>query len=122
MAKQTARVSEAIKTVAKAVAQSKQKKAPKKPTALDAAAKVLAGAQAPMTVKELIEAMARQKLWQSPGGKTPDRTLYSASLKEIHAKGKAARFKKVERGKFALASTLRTRRWASAASRELLTE
>ena len=48
-----------------------------------------------------IEAMAAMKLWTSPGGKTPHATLYSAILREIQTKGKDARFKKIERGKFA---------------------
>jgi hypothetical protein len=47
--------------------------------------------------------MAAKKLWTSPGGKTPSATLYSAILREINVKGKDARFKKTERGKFTLA-------------------
>ena len=78
-----------------------KKPAVKKTSALDAAAQVLAGADA-MTTKQMIEAMIEKKLWSSPGGKTPDRTLYSAILREINTKGKDARFKKTERGKFAL--------------------
>ena len=74
-----------------------------KTSALVAAVKVLAEAKAPLTTKELIEAMQVKKLWTSPGGKTPDRTLYSAILRQIVTKGKDARFKKVERGKFTLA-------------------
>jgi len=70
-------------------------------SALDAAAKVLATAEKPMNAKELIEAMAKKKLWTSPGGKTPWATLYSAITREIAKKGKDARFKKAERGKFA---------------------
>jgi hypothetical protein len=70
---------------------------------IDAAAKVLAEAKEPMTTKEMIEAMAAKKYWTSPGGKTPAATLYSAILREINDKGKEARFKKTERGHFALA-------------------
>jgi hypothetical protein len=66
------------------------------------AAKVLATAKQPMNAKELIEAMAKKKLWTSPGGKTPHATLYAAMLREINTKGKDARFKKAERGTFAL--------------------
>jgi len=73
----------------------------KKLSAIDAAAKVLATAKEPMNCKELIEALAAKKLWTSPGGKTPHATLYSAILREIATKGKDARFKKTERGKFA---------------------
>jgi hypothetical protein len=46
--------------------------------------------------------MAKKRLWTSPGGKTPHATLISAILREIQAKGKDARFKKAERGKFAI--------------------
>ena len=45
--------------------------------------------------------MAEKGLWSSPKGKTPHATLYAAILREINAKGKAARFKKVDRGQFA---------------------
>lgn len=69
-------------------------------SALDAAAKVLAEAKKSMTCTELVEALAKKGYWKSPGGKTPDRTLYSAILREVNAKGKDARFKKTERGKF----------------------
>jgi hypothetical protein len=41
--------------------------------------------------------------WISPRCKTPDRTLYSTILREIVLKGNDARFKKTERGRFALA-------------------
>jgi hypothetical protein len=92
------RVDAAAKT---AVAKSK-KKAEKKASALDAAARVLGEAKQPMTTKEIIDAMAAKGYWKSPEGKTPDRTLYSAIAREILKKGKAARFKKVEKGKFAL--------------------
>jgi len=74
---------------------------PKKLSALDAAAKVLADSKQPMTTREMIEAMAAKGLWTSPGGATPWATLYSAILREIAAKGKDARFAKTERGKFA---------------------
>jgi hypothetical protein len=82
----------------------KAKKEPKakKPSALDAAAKVLGEAKAPMNCQEMIKAMAEKGYWTSPGGQTPHATLYSAILREISVKGKDARFKKTERGKFAL--------------------
>jgi hypothetical protein len=78
-----------------------RKATPKKLSAIDAAAKLLAGAKEPLTTKEMIEQLATKGLWKTPGGKTPDRTLYSAILREIATKGKDARFKKTERGKFA---------------------
>ena len=71
-------------------------------SALDGAAKVLAEAGRPMNSKEMIEAMAKAGYWTSPAGKTPAATLYSAILREINGKGTEARFKKTERGKFAL--------------------
>jgi len=73
----------------------------KKLSAINAAAKVLAESKTAMTTKEMIDAMAEQKLWTSPGGKTPAQTLYSAILREIATKGDEARFAKTERGKFA---------------------
>ncbi|HKQ48614.1 MAG TPA: winged helix-turn-helix domain-containing protein [Phycisphaerae bacterium] len=76
---------------------------PKRVSALDAAATVLAKASKPMRSVDLITAMAEKGLWKSPGGKTPHATLYAAILREINAKGKEARFKKVERGQFAYA-------------------
>jgi hypothetical protein len=83
-------------TAAKA---SKEKK-PKKTSALDAAARVLGEAKEPMNCQELIKAMADKGYWTSPGGQTPAATLYSAMTREIDKKGKDARFKKMERGKF----------------------
>jgi len=73
---------------------------PKRLSALDAAAQVLAKASAPMTSQALIDEMAAKGLWKSPGGKTPSATLYAAMLREVAAKGKDARFKKVDRGLF----------------------
>ena len=75
---------------------------PKKLSALDAAAKVLSESKEPLNTREMIEAMAAKKLWTSPGGATPHATLYSAILREINAKGKDARFRKTERGHFAI--------------------
>ena len=76
-------------------------KKPKKVSAIDAAARVLGEAKEPMNCQEMIKAMAEKGYWTSPGGQTPWATLYSAILREIGAKGKDARFKKTERGKFA---------------------
>ena len=75
-----------------------------KMSAIDAAAKVLEDVKgAAMNCKDMIEAMAARDYWTSPGGKTPAATLYSAILREISGKGKDARFKKADRGKFVLA-------------------
>ena len=67
------------------------------------AKRVLAEAGRPMTCRAMVEAMAAKGLWTSPGGKTPEATLYSSLLRQIRAKGKEARFKKVARGQFDLA-------------------
>lgn len=85
---------------AKKAATTKEAKA-KKVSAIDAAAKVLANAGQPMNTKEMIEAMAAKGLWNSPKGKTPHATLYAGILRELKVKKADARFKKVERGKFA---------------------
>ena len=93
---------------------TKEPKTARKPTAskpaksdgklgcLDAAAKVLGEKKEPMTTKEMIEAMAAKGYWSSPNGQTPAATLYSAILREIKTKGKDARFKKQDRGLFAI--------------------
>jgi hypothetical protein len=81
-------------------ANSSQAAKPKRISALDAAATVLKKAGKPMRLQEMIEAMAKQGLWESPGGKTPHATLSAAILRETVTKGKEARFKKVERGQF----------------------
>jgi hypothetical protein len=71
-------------------------------SAIDSAAKVLAEAGEPLNAKQMIEAMAAKGYWTSPGGKTPHATLYSAILREITVRGDAARFKKTQRGHFAI--------------------
>ena len=71
-------------------------------SAINAAAKVLGETKKALNCKGLVEAMATKGYWKSPGGQTPDRTLYSAILREINNKGKDARFKKADRGQFAL--------------------
>ena len=73
----------------------------KKPSGLDAAAKVLAEAKEPMGVKEIVEVAFEKGYWKSDG-KTPHATIYSAMIREISAKKKDSRFKKVGRGKFAI--------------------
>jgi hypothetical protein len=75
-------------------------------SALDAAAKVLGETGGPMGCKELIGAMAAKGYWSSPGGKTPDATLYSAILREITTRGDASRFRKAGPGKFVQATAV----------------
>lgn len=66
---------------------------------LDAAARVLLEAGKPMRCGEIVETMLKRHYWTS-GGKTPAATIYSAIIREIETKGKDARFRKTERGKF----------------------
>src|ERR1043166_1076425 len=73
-----------------------------KMSGLDAAAKVLTDAGTPLGAKEMIERMLSQGLWKTEG-KTPAATIYAAIAREIKTKGPQARFKKTERGKFAVA-------------------
>ena len=96
----TAKKTSAKKTDAK----SAPRKTDGKLSALDAAAKVLAESGEPLNSKEMINAMAAKGYWTSPGGKTPQATLYAAILREIQTKGADARFQKTERGHFALAT------------------
>lgn len=70
-------------------------------SATEAAAKVLEESGMVMRATELIEAMAEKGLWSSPAGKTPAATLSAAIMREIAAKGDAARFRRVGRGQFA---------------------
>jgi hypothetical protein len=76
---------------------------PAKLSALDAAARVLGESRQALTCPELIAAMAAQGYWTSPAGKTPQATLHAALTREIKLKKDQSRFRKTERGKFALA-------------------
>jgi hypothetical protein len=69
---------------------------------IDAAARVLAEAKEPMNCMAMVDAMQAKGYWASPGGKTPQQTLYASILRDIR-KGKDARFVKADRGTFALA-------------------
>jgi hypothetical protein len=72
----------------------------KKISQIEAAIQVLAKSKEPMNCQAMVEVMTTRGLWISPGGKTPHATLYASILREINAKGKDARFKKVDRGQF----------------------
>ncbi len=74
-----------------------------KMSGLDAAAKVLSEADEPMNCKDMVNLMTGRGYWKT-SGKTPAATIYAAIIREIAAKGDAARFRKTERGKFALAA------------------
>ena len=85
-------------------AKSKPKatKSERKPSGLDAAAKVLAEASEPLNTAEMVKRMLAKGLWKT-SGKTPAATIYAAIIREIATKGKDARFRKTARGKFELA-------------------
>lgn len=72
----------------------------KKLSQIEAAVAVLAKAGEAMNCQAMVKAMAAQGLWTSPGGKTPEGTLYSSILRDLR-NAKDARFKKVARGQFA---------------------
>lgn len=73
---------------------------PKKLSMIKAALQVLQERKVPMTCPELIDVMATEGLWVSPGGKTPASTLYAAISRSIKDEGKASAFRKTERGRF----------------------
>src|SRR5215472_8106563 len=75
---------------------------PGKLSALDAAARVLSESRQAMTCPELIAAMAARGYWASPAGRTPSATLHAALTREIKLRKDQSRFRKTERGKFAL--------------------
>ncbi len=92
-------------TAGKKTAKADKRRAAKtdgKLSQIDAAAKVLAEIGEPMTTKAMVERMASKGYWQSPGGKTPHATLYSAITRDIQSKGKESRFQKADRGQFSL--------------------
>lgn len=68
---------------------------------LAAAILVLGEAGKPMSAKEMTEAVLAKGEWTTRG-KTPAATLYASILREIQKKGQDARFRKVDRGQFAL--------------------
>ena len=74
----------------------------KKLSQFQAAIRVLAEAKKPMNCTAMVEAMQAKGYWASPGGKTPQQTLYASILRDIR-KGKDGRFVKTDRGTFALA-------------------
>ena len=80
--------------------EARQSQQARRVSALDAAAQVLASSDGPLGAKDMIARMQAEGLWTSPGGKTPEATLYAAIIREIAAKGTEARFKKHARGLF----------------------
>lgn len=86
---------------AKKSAKAEQTPKGRRPSALDAAAHVLADATEPLSAGEIVRRMLGKGLWQTKG-RTPQATLYSALLRRIQKDGANARFRKVERGRFEL--------------------
>jgi hypothetical protein len=68
---------------------------------VEAAIQVMKAAGNPMNCQDVVKAILEKKLWETTG-KTPAATLYSSILRDIQKKGADARFKKVDRGQFAL--------------------
>lgn len=73
----------------------------KKVSGLDAAHRMLKDAGEPMRCGDMVEKMLATGLWKT-NGKTPAATLYSAIHREIQTKGAQARFRKTDRGLFAV--------------------
>jgi hypothetical protein len=57
-----------------------------------------------MGVKEIVKVAFEKGYWKSDGA-TPWATIYSAIIRKIATKGKDARFKKTDRGKFTVNET-----------------
>ncbi len=76
--------------------------AAKKPGGLTAAYQVLCTAKEPMRCADLVKESIKRGLWKT-NGKTPQATVHAAIIREIAAKGKESRFRKVGRGLFASA-------------------
>ena len=76
-------------------------KEPKAMSALDAAAAVLKSRGEPMRCADLVAPMKEKGLWETTAP-TPAATLSSALLREITKKGADSRFRKADRGLFAL--------------------
>jgi len=88
-------VADAQNTRAAKAAKKAKAKQPKKPGCLDAAVQVLAEAKKPLRADEMVKRMLAKGLWKTKG-KTPEATLYAAIIREIGAKGKAARFRRAK--------------------------
>ena len=101
VAKKSAKATKGSQKARKADTGEPRGKGTKRPSGLDAAAKVLAEAGKPMSCKAIVDRMLAKGLWRTKG-KTPAATIYAAIIREIAAKGNKARFCKTGRGRFAL--------------------
>ena len=72
---------------------------PKKLSMIKAALQVLQERKVAMTCPEMIDVMATEGLWVSPGGKTPASTFYATLSSSIKDLGKSSPFRKTKRGK-----------------------
>ena len=100
-----------VGTGAKRAAEVAKEAKPAKPAAtgkkrgmgvLDAAVRVLQEAGKTMNCADIVKVALEKGYWKT-SGKTPAATIYAAIIREIGKKGAASRFRKVERGQFALA-------------------
>jgi hypothetical protein len=82
----------------------KKPKAPRKegPTAVAVAADVLRENGKPMTAAEIVAIMLESKRW-STNGKTPDRTLSVAIIRDIQKNGDKSAFRRADDKKFVIA-------------------
>jgi hypothetical protein len=78
---------------------SASKKRTGNPGILDLAAEILTKSKEPMSCNAIVELAISKHGWTT-NGKTPHATLHAAITREISAKGRDARFTKVERGRF----------------------
>ena len=83
-------------------AKPKKERTTTKQGGLSGAVRVLEEAGEPLNCQEMVKRMLEKGYWKTDG-KTPSATIYSAIVREIKEKGAATRFRKTERGKFALA-------------------
>lgn len=90
----------AAKTPKKAKApKARPAKGERKPSLLTLAYEILKRRKNPMSSTEMAVAVLERGEWKTKG-KTPEATLYAAIIREIAAKGKDARFRKVDRNSF----------------------
>ncbi|MHB9071872.1 MAG: winged helix-turn-helix domain-containing protein [Sedimentisphaerales bacterium] len=68
---------------------------------LNAVVRVLQEAGQSLNCRTIVERMLQQEYWQT-NGKTPQATINAAIAREIKTKGDNSRFRKVQRGLFAL--------------------
>jgi len=80
---------------------AKARSADGKMSGLNAAVKVLFEAGEALDCKTIVTRALEKGYWKTTG-KTPQATVYAAIIREIAKKGGEARFRKTERGKFAL--------------------